>query len=344
VLPAGHPEAESEIEILTTVEGVCAELTGAEFEVSRLALGRDPEPLIHRLRDHRPDAVFNLFEGLADDGNTEPCVAGLLEWFGVPFTGSPSATLALARNKPLTKMLMYGAGLPTPPFFTVEDRGDRRLANGHVGLVSVIGGRPMHWPVIVKAGVQDASVGIDQGSVVTDPDALKKRIALLLDRFGPPVLVEQYIEGRELTVGVVEAPDLRVLPISEFVFRPSDTSAWRIVTYDAKWRTESRDFAFTPYCDLATVPPEVAARLRDLAARSFRLLGLRDYGRIDFRVTPEGEPFILEANPNPDYNPQAGLSCVLPGVGLTNAQLSVQMVRQAMARVRQPGARPAVTV
>jgi D-alanine-D-alanine ligase len=203
----------------------------------------------------------------------------------------------------------------------------------------------MHWPLIVKAGNQDASVSIDQGSVVTDALALKQRIALVLKRYGPPVLVEQFIDGRELTVGVIEAPDRRVLPISEFLFTPRDASTWRIVTYDAKWRTESRDFAFTPYCDLATVAPELTARLGDLAARTFQLLGLRDYGRIDFRVTPEGEIYILEANPNPDYNPEAGFACVLSGVGLTHAELTVQMVRQAMERTRPPGhVRSALTV
>src|SRR5918911_725330 len=190
VLPADHPDADSEYEILYTVGEVHQVLAGAGYEVRRLGVSRDPAALLAGLREHRPDVVFNLFEGLADCADTEAHVAGLLEWLGVAFTGSPAQALRLARRKHLTKRLLRGAGLATAGFFVVE------------GLP--VPECPLEWPVIVKPATQDASVGLDQGSVVTDQGRLEERVAQLLGAYGPPVLVEQFIPGREFNVALVE--------------------------------------------------------------------------------------------------------------------------------------------
>src|SRR5579871_1628389 len=141
----------------------------------RLGVCRDPNKLVAGLRRERPDVVFNLFEGLADHSETEAHAAGILDWLGLPYTGSPYLTLCLARNKHLTKHLLHGAGLPTPAFQVVEELP---VAECRLG-----------WPVIVKPATQDASVGLDQSSVVTDQDSLEARVAFLLENYGPPVLV-----------------------------------------------------------------------------------------------------------------------------------------------------------
>src|SRR6202035_1220730 len=125
--------------------------------------------LLDGLRRRRPDVVFNLFEGTADHGTTEAYVAGLLDWLHLPFTGSPFHTLCLARSKHLTKHLFQGAGLPTPEFFIVEDLPTPPCR--------------LEWPVIVKPAQQDASVGLDQGSVVTDQERLDARVACLLRNY-----------------------------------------------------------------------------------------------------------------------------------------------------------------
>jgi D-alanine-D-alanine ligase len=321
VLPADHPDAVSEHEVLETVEAVQGHLAGAGYDVSRLGVGRDPAPLLGGLREHRPDVVFNLFEGLADVGHTEAHVAGLLDWLGVPFTGCPHQALSLARDKHLAKYLLRGAGLPTPGFFVVEELPvpDCRL----------------EWPVIVKPANQDASVGLDQGSVVTDPLRLSERVAHLLDAYGPPVLVEQFVAGRELNVGLIEAPDLRVLPASEILFQEGGPGYWPIVTYDAKWKPGSRDYEATPARYPAEVSPRLREKLAALAARAFRVLGCRDYARVDFRVRAGGKPYILEVNPNPDFSPNAGLAGGLASAGLTHAQFTLQLVERALARGRQ---------
>jgi D-alanine-D-alanine ligase len=321
VLPTHHPDAESEHEVLVTVEVVSKTLTQAGFQVSRLGASRDPNVLLAGLKEQCADVVFNLFEGTADDGNSEAYVAGLLEWLEIPFTGSPFQTLILARNKHLTKTLLQGAGLPTPEFLVVEELPISKC--------------PLEWPVIIKPAAQDASVGLDQGSVVTDQERLEERVAYLFKTYGPPVLVEQFIRGRELNVSLIEAPTLRILPISEVLFVDKDPAFWPIVTYDAKWKPSSRDYQATPPRYPAEVRPKLAERLSALALRAFRLLGCRDYARVDFRVRPSGKPYILEVNPNPDFNPDAGLAGGLASAGITHAQFTVDLVRAALARSRR---------
>jgi len=328
LLPTDHPEFDSEAEVLFTVEQVCTALAPKGHVVSRAAVGRDPNAIADHIRRFTPDVVFNLFEGIpssdeGDHGDTEACVVGLLDWLGVPCTGCSARALTLARDKPLSKRVLQGAGLPTPGFFTADGPADPRLDDP-----------PLRWPLIAKPADQDASVGIEQDSVVTDGRALRRQVAQLFERFAGPVLVEEYIAGRELTMGVVDVPalgGLRALPPSEYEFDVAD-GAWPIITYDAKWNARSDAYRLTPYHEVASVAPELVSRLADLALRCFRVMELRDYGRVDFRVTPRGEPFILEVNPNPDLNPTAGIAGVLNAVGLSYADLIGGLVEKALSR------------
>ncbi len=322
VLPVGHRDAESEHEVLGTVEIVSRNLTQAGFEVIRLGMNHDPNALLTGLRDQHPVVVFNLFEGTGDDSRNEAFVAGLLEWLDIPFTGCPFHTLALARCKHLAKTLLRGAGLPTPEYFVVDELP--------------VADCTLEWPVIVKPATQDGSIGLDQGSVVTDQRRLNERVAYLLKNYGPPVLVEEYIRGRELSVSLIETPTLRVLPVSEVLFTDKDPDYWPIVTYDAKWKPGSHEYEATPPRYPADVSPKLAERLSAIAIQAFRLLGCRDYARVDFRVRPNGKAYILEVNPNPDFSPDAGLTGVLASAGLTHPQFTVDLVKSALARGWKP--------
>src|SRR5437660_65945 len=151
LLPPDHPETDSEAEVLYTVQNMCEALTSRGHRVSRASVGRDPTAVVEQVCRIAPDVVFNLFEGLpasdeGDHGDSEACVAGLLDWLGVSFTGSPARSLALARDKPLSKLVLLGAGLPTPNFLTVQDAHDPRLD----APASAAGRRPLRWPLIVK--------------------------------------------------------------------------------------------------------------------------------------------------------------------------------------------------
>jgi D-alanine-D-alanine ligase len=276
--------------------------------------------LIHGLQEIRPDVVFNLFEGTAEQSSSEAYVAGILEWLRIPFTGCPSPSMVLARDKPLAKRLFLGAGLPTADFRVIDS-------------LPVSDSLPT-WPVIVKPAREDASVGLDHKSVVTDRDQLEERVAWLLGRYAPPVLVEQYIAGREFNLGIIETPELRVLPIAEIVFANQGAGTWPIVTYDAKWAPGSGDDLATPPRCPADVSPDLGELLQELATQAFRLLGCRDNARVDFRVDPAGQPFILEVNPNPDFHPSAGLARAIAAAGLTHSQVTLQLIDNALLRAR----------
>jgi D-alanine-D-alanine ligase len=322
VLPEGHPDYASEYEILETAATVGRVLQGAGYEVRRLGVGRDPMALLEGLREARPDAVFNLFEGLATQPGTEATVVGLLEWLGLPFTGSPSAALALALDKHRTKQLLRGAGLPTPAAVAVE-----RLPPDW----------PLGWPAIVKPARQDASVGIEQASVVSDPDQLERRCAWVLERFGPPALVERFVPGREFHVHLVEdravdgGRSLCLLPLAEIVFLEQASGYWPIYSYDAKWKADSHEYRVTPLHSPILLEPGPMERLGDLARRTYDVIGCRDYGRLDVRMTPEGEYFILEVNPNPFLNSKAVING-LAALGRSQTQFFLDLVRAALAR------------
>jgi D-alanine-D-alanine ligase len=319
VLPVTHPDAESEHEILFTADVLTKTLLQAGLEVSRLGASRDPSPLVAGLQANRPDVVFNLFEGTPDQGNTEAYVAGLLEWLGLPFTGSPSQALCVARNKPMTKQLLRGAGLTTPAFQTVTSLPLREV--------------PRQWPVIVKLALEDASVGIDQGSVVTDRKGLDERVGRMLEQYGQPLLVEQFIRGREFNLSLIETGgELRVLPISEIQFVDRDPAFWPIVTYDAKWKPASRDFKSTPTHFPTDLGAELTRQLGEMAKEAFRLLDCRDYARIDFRVADDGTPYLIDVNANPCISPLAGLAAALEHAGLTHSQFILELVQAALKR------------
>lgn len=324
VLPESHPDYISEVEVIDNVLAVKEVLAGGGYEVAELAITNDPDSLIKGVREYKPDAVVNLFEGFADNNASELYIAGLLEWLGVPYTGCPFHTLVVARSKHLAKRMFLAEGLPTAPFVVLEP-GDGPMASC-----------PLPFPVIVKPANQDASVGIDQESVVTSLEALNARAAFLMSQFGGPVMVEEFIRGRELTVALVEMPDLRFLPGTEVVF-PEDAPEgyWPILSYAAKWTAESTEYQSTDYHFHADLTPELAAEIESHARRAFRLLGARDYARVDFRIR-DGKPYVLELNPNPDFAPDRALANNLWAAGLTHEEFTLQIVRNALARAGGP--------
>jgi len=304
-LPADHPDAVSEADVLHTVDFVAAALAQAGLAVDRLGLSEDPRPLLQWLDQNRPDVVFNLFEGTAGRGETEAFAAGLLDWLRLPYTGAPPAAMLLARDKALAKRLFRGAGLPTADFVVVHAPTDP------VALTQ--------WPAFVKPAAQDASVGIDHGSVVRNETELRARLRWLADRYPPPYLVETYLAGREFNVAIIDDPEPTVLPLAEIIFDRGQPDLWPIVSYASKWAPGSReDLAALPRCP-ADVEPTLARTLADLALAAYRLVGCRDYARIDLRTDESGQPFLLEVNPNPDFGPEAGLARALKASGRDHA-------------------------
>ena len=208
VLPPEHPDYASEVDVVETVDEIEKVLPADKYVVERFGYAREPRDLLRKLDDWKPDAVFNLFEGEADRTETEIHNAALLESFGVPFTGAGTFGLALARDKIRTKYVLAGAGVRSAPFMVVA--------------CMPVADWPHLWPAIVKPAYQDASVGIDQGSVVDSQAELHARVEYVLKTYGGPVLVEQFIHGRELHVNMFEDPvdgRLRIIPPAELQVR-----------------------------------------------------------------------------------------------------------------------------
>jgi D-alanine-D-alanine ligase len=325
VLPAGHPDAESEAEVLYSTKIVRESLTAKGLPNAEFGVTDDIPRLLDRLAARDFDVVFNLYEGAGDRSVTEVYLTGLLEWLGVSYTGCPSFTLTVARDKPIAKRLFAGAGVRTPEFVLLDSPDERADSVG--------------FPAIVKPASEDASIGIDQGSVVSTPAELRDRVRLVYDRYGPPVLVERYIAGRELQVSLVDLTgtgDPAVLPFSEIAFtREPGSGLWPVYTYTAKWNEQSDEYKLAPVVVGVTLPPAVEADLVATVKRAYRLLGCRDYARVDTRIDLDGNVYVLELNPNPSIT-SVMLDEGLPKVGSTYDGFIAAMVRNAAARATRP--------
>jgi D-alanine-D-alanine ligase len=319
ILPEDHPDYVSEVDVIDNVDAVEKVLQSAGYDVTRLGVTNDAPALIRGLHEHAPDAVVNLFEGTPDNNANELYAAGILEWLGISYTGCPFQTLVLARSKHQAKRLFHAEGIPTAPYFVVED-----------GEVTTC---PLRYPCIVKPTQQDASVGVDQASVVTSLEQLKQRVRFLFDQFAQPVLVEEFIPGREITVALVEIPELTLLPGTEVLFQYKNPDFWPILTYNAKWDVNSAEFNETDYHFNAELSPELLARMQEIARRAFHLLGCRDYARVDFRLRAgDDQPFVLELNPNPEFAPDRGLANNLWAANMTHDHFTRQLVANALTR------------
>jgi D-alanine-D-alanine ligase len=319
LLPVDHPDAQSEHTIVDVAQKMQTILARAGFEPRLFPLGRDPVPLLQELDQRRPDVVVNLFEGNLHNTETESYVAGLLEWKEVPFTGSPMRALAMCRAKHQANHLLRGAGLPTAPSFVVDALPVPRCA--------------LAFPVIAKPACQDASVGLSHESVCEDQAELNERVDYLLATYGPPVLVEEYIGGREFNIALIELPALECLPPAEIIFPPERPGLWSILTYKGKWAPGDPEYDDTPPKCPADVVPRLAQRLTALAKEAFRLMGCRDYARVDFRVRGK-EIFVLEVNPNPDISDGAGFSNCLRAARIRYPHFIVRLVKNALKRAK----------
>ncbi|MCA1563998.1 MAG: D-alanine--D-alanine ligase, partial [Acidobacteria bacterium] len=327
LLPADHPDAESEHTVVAIARAMADILVQQEFRVKLLGLARNPAVLWQELKKVKPAVVLNLFEGNPDNSATESYVAGLLEWSGIPYTGSPPPALSLARAKHTAKTLLRGAGLPTADFLVVQELPAPECTLG--------------WPVIIKPAEQDASIGLDQDSVCTTQYQLDQRVAYILETYGAPVLIEQYIAGREFNVALVELPELQTLPPAEIEFK-ARPGAWPILTYAGKWKRGSEEYTSTPPKYPADITPRLAKKLGAIALKAYRLIGCRDYARVDFRVTADGKPYILEVNPNPEISDEAGFAGCLGSGHFPYREFIVRLIRHALARGSRPG--PSVAV
>lgn len=264
-------------------------------------------------------AVFNLFEGSHGRLFEEARVAFALEALGYTFTGCDGHAIALGTNKMRAKAIFSAAGIPTPR---------ARLFHHPDHVLD----EPLAGPMIVKPVAEDASEGIGEGAVVSTVAALRERVAYVVERYRQPALAEQFIDGREFNIAVWDDPEPTVLPLAEVDFRAFSDPLQRIVSYSAKWLTESFEYQHTPVVCPARVNGTLADRLADVARRAYRAIGCRNYARVDIRLATDGTPYVLEVNPNPDLSPDAGFFRAARAAGYEYAEMTEHILLSAVQR------------
>ena len=299
-------------------EEAAAALRSAGHDAFVVIVRRAIAPAIAALRDGGADVVVNFVEELGGDADGEIRFARALESASIPFTGSRAPALRLALDKAASKRALARAGVPVPRFAAFERGADVAWSERDL-------------PAIVKPSREDGSLGIDRGSVCFDVESVRRRVDRVARTFAQPAIVERFVDGRELNVAMLEG---RRLPISEIEFGGA-ASRPRIVTFASKWKPGSADdLATRPVCP-ARVDAALERRLRRVAARAFRALGLRDYARIDVRVDERSDPYVLEANPNPDLAASAGFARAARAAGISTAALYARLVARAAARAER---------
>ncbi len=321
-LPPGHPDAESEADVVDVARAIAGCLSEHGFEPALLAASPPVKSVLEALEELDPDVVFNLIEGFGGSTAAATHVTGLLELTGFPYTGSPMEALAICVSKTRAKALLRGLGLPTAP-----------------GIAIAPGGSVEEWdwpgPALVKPDAEDGSLGIDQGSVVTDRASAQARVETIHRDYGGGALVEAYLPGPEFNVGVLELPSPEALPVAEVVYARGG-GAWPILTYAAKWAVGSAEDRASPVRCPAAIDGRLAARLSELAVAAYEATGCRDYARVDLRLDGRGDLGRIErqqaflravmSQAGESRNPRRTIPIGLLGTVIISMELSAAMV------------------
>lgn len=294
---------------------------------TRVPVGGAVEDVIAALRASEPALVVNLAESFNGKSALESNVAALLNLVGLRYTGSSPAALLMAGDKSLTKKVLSFHQILTPQFASVY-----RGALDHAGDLS--------FPLIVKPPQEDASLGITSKSVVRDVRELLGTMDSLQREFQSPVLVEEFVEGREFYVGVLGNVKPQPLPVIELDFSAFPVGRPHVASWEAKWgeggtggdAESGAEFAGTKSVFPTDVPPELAARMQAVSVEAFNALRLRDYGRVDLRVTPAEEIYVIEVNPNCYLERSGEFARAAGEAGLTHDALIGRIIELAQAR------------
>ena len=284
---AGKPDAEffeykTEYDVLTGLREL-------GHEVQPLGLYDDLTPLRQAIQDFKPHIAFNLLDEFRGETMLDQNVVSYLELVQVPYTGCNPRGLMLARDKALSKKILHYHRIPVPRFAVVP--AGRKLRRKPARL---------DYPLIVKSQVEEASLGIAEASIVNSDEKLAERVEFMHAKVGTSLILEQYVDGRELYVGIMGNTRLQVLPVWELEMRRLRADAPRIATRQVKWNLQLQKRRGVKIGPARNLPPELERLLVKTSKRVYRLLHLSGFARIDFRLDAEGRPFFLEANPNAD--------------------------------------------
>lgn len=302
----------------TDIEAIGDALRELGHEPSTLAIDGRPQTLT-RVRNNDADLFFNLVESYAGDDTMEMHFAAYLDLVGKRYTGAGPQGSFLAMDKSIAKMIVRYHQLYTP-YSAVVNKGRVEHA------------QDIQFPVIVKPASEDASKGIDATSVVTSVKELLEKIAYVHDEFDSAVLLEEYIEGREIYAAVLGNDKPEALPLVELDLSKLPDGMPRIAGYEVKFDVTTEAYKKTKSAPAVDLDEDVVANIQQTAVTAFRALKLRDYGRIDLRLAANGRVYVLEANPNPWLDPAAEFAMAAKESGRSYTQLIGEIVEAAMKR------------
>jgi D-alanine-D-alanine ligase len=314
----------SEIGVVEERERMQEALQQKGYRTSLFNINGDIKRLIKFLEEMKIDLVFNLCESLRGQAINEMHVAGIYELMNVPYTGAAPLALGTCLNKVRTKVILDAHGISTARHALYKRAEEINLDDLRLS-----------FPMIVKPSREDASIGIENSSVVFDIESLRQRVVFVVKTYNQPALVEEYIEGRELNVAIIGNEQPTILPISEIDFSKLPPYYPKIVTYNAKWVEGTAEYIGTVGTCPAKLTPEVEQRVRDIARQAYTLMEIRDYARVDIRLDTSNTPYVLEVNPNPDISRDTGFARSARAAGMTFEDMLAKIIETALERTRQ---------
>jgi D-alanine-D-alanine ligase len=315
----GGANWQSSQDVLRQVEAVEGSLRELGVECLAVPFDRDVATFLATVRREKIEAIFNLCESVDDDAQLAGHPAALFELLGLPFTGSGSLALMLTTDKLLAKRQLTAAGFLTPDYRDY-DGGD---------MSSLL---DFALPAIIKPRLEDASIGIDQESMVLTREELLEKIPVFYQQYGP-LLIEQFIDGREFNISLFGYPDACLQPVAEIDFSSFPKGLHKIVGYRAKWDDDAFEYHNTGRIFPEDLESPLQENLHKVALGAFKLFNLRDYGRIDVRTDDQGKVYVLEANANPCLTPDAGFVAATGQGGMNYTDIVGNFVTFLQSRV-----------
>ncbi len=322
---AGTPPADQDFSKELKTDDWAAEahvieaLTKLGHEVRTIGIWDEVSTIIDEIKANLPDVVFNLTEHFNEVSSYDRNVAGLLEMMDVPYTGSSPTGLTLCKNKGMAKEILAYHKIRVPNFAIFPPRSTIKRP------------KKLKFPLFIKPLKEEGSVGISQSSFVDSEEAFEERIRFIHERLNQEALAEEYIEGRELYVSILGNDHLRVFPLREVIFSEVPEGQPKFSTFKAKWDDAYRKRWGIKNTFAEELPDGAAQRIANNCKAVYRALRMRGYGRIDIRLTPEGEIVILEANPNPNLDRDDELAQAAMKAGLPYERLIQRILSLALS-------------